>query len=82
MQTRSKTKTVAPAVPVVAKATKKKAVVPAKAVPVPRPKGPKSKPKAPAQPTKEEVNEAVPENTDPPTSNPRTESGQEEVISE
>jgi hypothetical protein len=40
-----------------------------------------SKPKTPAQPTKEEVDKAVPENKDAPTSNPRTESGQQQAAS-
>jgi uncharacterized membrane protein len=41
-----------------------------------------AKPAAAAKPTKEEVEKSVPENTDPPTSNPRTESEQQKAISE
>jgi hypothetical protein len=41
-----------------------------------------SKPKAPAQPTKEEVDKAVPENTDAPIEKPITESGQQKAVDE
>jgi len=41
-----------------------------------------AKPTAPAQPTKEEVDKAVPENTDPPIDKPVTESGQQKAADE
>jgi hypothetical protein len=41
-----------------------------------------SKPKAPAQPTKEEVDKAVPENKDAPIEKPITESGQQKAVDE
>lgn len=41
-----------------------------------------AKPSAPAQPTKEEVDKAVPENTDPPIEKPITESAQQKAADE